>query len=58
MTNPVEDVVLVCPVRGPLSASALGKDGLTPTEEARRVDFLNFLVLKGDIPRTTSALRS
>ena len=34
----------MCPVRGPLGASALAKDGLTPTEEARRVDFLNFLV--------------
>ena len=40
----VEEALLVCPVRGPLGASALGKDGLTPTEEARRVDFLNFLV--------------
>ena len=44
LTQHVEDVVLVCPIRGPLGASALGKDGLTPTEEARRVDFLNFLV--------------
>ena len=30
-------------VRGPLGASALAKDGLTSTEEARRVDFLHFL---------------
>ena len=44
MTQYVEEVLLVCPVRGPLGASALAKDGLTPTEEARRVDFLNFLV--------------
>ena len=27
-----------------MGASALAKDGLTPTEEARRVDFLHFLV--------------
>ena len=37
-------MLLVCPVRGPLGASALAKDGLTSTEEARRVDFLHFLV--------------
>jgi type I restriction enzyme M protein len=40
----LEEVLLVCPVRGPLGASALAKDGLTPTEEARRVDFLHFLI--------------
>jgi len=33
-----------CPIRGELSAPALAKDGLTPTEEARRVDFLYFLL--------------
>lgn len=40
----IEGVLLYCPVRGALGAKALAKDGLTPTEEARRVDFLNFLV--------------
>ena len=40
----LEEVLLVCPVRGALGASALAKDGLTPTEEARRVDFLHFLI--------------
>ena len=39
-----EEVLLVCPVRGALGASALANDGLTSTEEARRVDFLHFLV--------------
>lgn len=46
----VEGVVLYCPVRGPLGARALAKDGLTPTEEARRVDFLNFLVEERSYP--------
>jgi len=45
-----EEVLLVCPVRGPLGASALAKDGLTPTEEARRVDFLRFLVEERNYP--------
>lgn len=40
----LEEVLLVCPVRGPLGASALAKDGLTATEEAHRVDFLHFLI--------------
>ena len=39
-----EEVLLACPVRGALGASALANDGLTSTEEARRVDFLYFLV--------------
>lgn len=40
----LEEVLLVCPVRGPLGATGLARDGLTPTEEARRVDFLHFLL--------------
>lgn len=40
----IEEVLLHCPVRGALGAKALAKDGLTATEEARRVDFLRFLV--------------
>lgn len=46
----VGGVLLYCPVRGPLGANALAKDGLTPTEEARRVDFLNFLIKKRKYP--------
>lgn len=44
MKQPNRSTALRCPVRGLLSASALAKDGLTPTEEARRIEFLNFLV--------------
>ena len=46
----LEEVLLVCPVRGPLRASALAKDGLTSTEEARRVDFLHFLIEERNYP--------
>lgn len=46
----IEEVLLRCPVRGPLGAKALAKDGLTPTEEARRVDFLRFLVEERSYP--------
>ncbi len=35
---------LFCPVRGELTAPALAKDELTPAEEARRIDFLHFLI--------------
>jgi len=37
---------LTCPIRGPLGATELAKDGLTITEEARRIDFLKFLLGK------------
>ncbi|MER9407371.1 type I restriction enzyme HsdR N-terminal domain-containing protein [Mesorhizobium caraganae] len=43
----VETALLHCPVRGPLNASALAKDGLTATEEARRIDFIRFLLDRG-----------
>ena len=46
----IEEVLLVCPVRGALGVSALAKDGLTSTEEARRVDLLNFLVEERNYP--------
>jgi len=46
----LEEVLLVCPIRGPLGASALAKDGFTSTEEARRVDFLHFLVDERNYP--------
>lgn len=36
--------LLYCPIRGPLNVAALAKDGLTATEEARRIDFLKFLL--------------
>lgn len=42
--------ILHCPVRGPLSAQALAKDGLTATEESHRVDFLRFLIDERDYP--------
>ena len=46
----IEGVVLYCPVRGALGASGLASDGLTPTEEARRVDFLHFLIEERSYP--------
>lgn len=46
----LEEVLLFCPVRGALGASALAKDELTPTEEARRVDFLHFLIEERNYP--------
>jgi len=39
--------LLTCPIRGKLKASSLAKDGLTVTEEARRIDFLTFLLQRG-----------
>ena len=39
--------LLVCPVRGSLGLSALAKDGLTLTEEARRIDLIKFLLSRG-----------
>jgi type I restriction enzyme M protein len=40
----VDPVLLRCPIRGQLNTSALAKDGLTVTEEARRIDFIKFLI--------------
>ena len=44
---PTATKVLTCPVRGPLNSLALAKDNLTVTEEARRIDLINFLISKG-----------
>jgi type I restriction enzyme M protein len=38
---------LICPIRGPLNAPAKSADGLKPSEEARRIDAINFLLAKG-----------
>lgn len=38
---------LVCPVRGLLNTTKLSKDGLTPTEEAYRIEAINYLISKG-----------
>lgn len=38
---------LVCPIRGELKAPAKSADGLTPSEEARRIEAINFLLGKG-----------
>lgn len=42
--------LLHCPIRGQLTSQALAKDGLTLTEEARRIDFLHFLLDERDYP--------
>jgi type I restriction enzyme M protein len=51
-------VILHCPVRGPLSASALAKDGLTASEESHRVDFLRFLVEDRAYPEANIAVET
>lgn len=38
---------LVCPIRGDLEAEYFAKDGLTVSEEARRIDCINYLLSKG-----------
>ena len=38
--------LLNCPIRGSLNVSALAKDGLTISEEARRIDLIKFLIEK------------
>jgi type I restriction enzyme M protein len=40
-------LTLTCPIRGPLKAPAKSADGLTPSEEARRIEAINFLLKKG-----------
>lgn len=49
--------LLYCPIRGPLNVLALAKDGLTATEEARRIDFLKFL-LERDYPEQNIAVET
>jgi type I restriction enzyme M protein len=38
---------LICPIRGPLKVSGRTADGLSPSEEARRVDAIKFLLSRG-----------
>ncbi len=40
-------LTLVCPIRGTLKALAKSADGLTPSEEARRIEAIDFLLKKG-----------
>ena len=42
--QPPPGALLYCPIRGPLNVYALARDGLTATEEARRIDFIRFLL--------------
>ncbi|MEI9479303.1 MAG: N-6 DNA methylase, partial [Deltaproteobacteria bacterium] len=49
--------VLYCPVRGALNTAALAKDNLTPTEESRRIDLINFL-LERDYPPENLAVET
>lgn len=41
-------------MRGPLSASALAADNLTPSEEARRIDFIHLLIDRDYPPQNIS----
>lgn len=45
-------VLLTCPIRGPLTASELAADGLTPSEEARRIEFIQYLLDRSYPPET------
>lgn len=49
--------LLHCPIRGALNAYALATDGLTATEEARRIDFIKFL-LSRQYPDTNIAVET
>ncbi|MDB5178878.1 MAG: hypothetical protein JWN01_821 [Patescibacteria group bacterium] len=42
-----DQALLVCPVRGPLNVTMLAKDGLTVSEEARRIDCIKYLLERG-----------
>ncbi len=46
MTAVVSETLLTCPIRGQVNATMLAKDGLTITEEARRIEFLSFLLTR------------
>ncbi len=43
----MQGLSLICPIRGPLKVKAVSADGLTPTEEKRRIDAIRFLLAKG-----------
>lgn len=49
--------LLTCPIRGPLNVSSLAKDGLTLTEEARRIEMLRFFV-KRKYPKANIAVET
>ncbi|MDO4665439.1 MAG: type I restriction enzyme HsdR N-terminal domain-containing protein [Actinomycetaceae bacterium] len=48
----MNNILLTCPIRGELTATALASDGLTPTEEAMRIDLLEFLIDKRGYPKS------
>ena len=50
-------VLLHCPIRGPLNVHSLAKDGLTPSEEAQRIDFIQFL-LDREYPKSHIAVET
>ncbi len=50
INNYGDQTLLRCPIRGQLNARALAKDGMTPTEEARRIDFITFLLARSYPP--------
>lgn len=50
--------LLNCPIRGQLNAEALAKDGLTETEEAQRVDFLEFLLFQRNYAKANVAVET
>jgi type I restriction enzyme M protein len=52
----VTAALLHCPIRGPLTARELARDGLTPTEEARRIDLLHFLLDERHYPAENIAV--
>ncbi len=57
MSESKETKLLTCPIRGELSATALAKDGVTPSEESRRIDFIHFL-LKRKYPKDHIAVET
>jgi len=51
------ETLLTCPIRGRLNAARIAKDGLTITEEARRIEFINFLISR-DYPADQIAVET
>ena len=49
--------LLTCPVRGPLTTAELASDGLTLTEEARRIELIRFLIDR-DYPKENIAVET
>ena len=52
-----EGTLLHCPVRGPLNVKSLAADGLSPSEEARRVDLIKYL-LHREYPKENIAVET